>query len=1374
MTYDEYVIKVRSDISRFRASSAWIKKHGGKLAAATAAAILTVLAVMLVSGIFTKKLSCENYVYGDTPQIGAKALFSRVDYSYESGAGEKEGVPYLAGEYTVRARTVNGFGAVREQESAVTVMKRRASVLLNDTETVYGDECDFLKNVSCDNLREGDRIESAEVDYDRLKGGDGVITSVVIRNENGEDVTGCYDLTLGFCRVTVLRRTVVITTASAEKTYDGEILYDNSYTADGSLAPGDELRVVFDASITKPGSVKNTATARVYHGDEDRTALYRIRFSRGTLTVKRRVIRVKTGSAEKAYDGLPLSCGEYELDGSELLPGHEAGVLSLPKITDAGEVKNIIEFYVKDENGANVRDLYDFQYDPGELRINKIKLAVKSEDKTVEYDGTAHIADKAQIVSGTPLEGHSVTFTEFYGARYAGEYKNTFKALVVDDAEGTNVTRNYDIEYEFGTFTVTPRKINVAFDVTGNPGVSTSFTVICGTEQEDSRPAGAAEQNLPEPYSYEKSYSGLLPDESLEFPSQIPFEVGNDELETYINDHVRVLNRNGRDITDSYEIVISYRYDPALLDEVRRQDPSHGGDDSTDDTQTGPSGPSGPGTSDDTDGPEDPRTPEEIAAEKYGPSGIGSSGVGGGIKNSPSVGASVPGSEQDYDESTVLGTVISSSFEGGVYLRLRSFGGYTGTGWAESPIYEDAEKMGTHPLNLLYENLSRTYYAINDITVKYNVNDGLFPVPYYTKSPLKSSYTVTDIAIPEDKAGTTRKFSHIPMPTTQNVLSSAVRSLSYADDDYYVFVRENYLEVPESIKKDLLKFIEKNGLDAASPTVITDVASFLRSYATYDGAFDPAPEGADRVMYFLNESREGICAHFASAATLIYRALGIPARFTVGYYVVAREKDETRFYPKDAHSWPEVYVENLGWVPVEVTASRLSQGGENSEFRPPAEGSAMFYNRINYSLISAEKTYDGEPLYSAGVRLEAGSNLLPGHRIEYEAEGLTYAGSVQIRAKKAFVLDENGNDVTDKYVLNQIFSATLTVYPVYVVLPEIRLYVGETVTLPEYESISDAGIAALVGVDRIVLDYEADGTMTMDENGAVTGVAASNKREFKKEFELGKIKTGEIMWQNAEVIVSQKVTVVEFENVRYAEGEPPEDHEEGLIRVTGENGKMYTYIAVRSADAAAKFSGRYLTAEGCTIVAGELEPGHKLVFSSGAAGLYVGSVKNGYGTLTVTDEKGADVTDEYIIDFYPGTITVTEGDYEDLDAQVTVAADGKVDLSRIEWISGLTGIDVRYDAENASRIARVDGNTLIGISPGKADIKAYMTGVDLNGDGVYEFGTAERKLTVTVTPGGGGRNPVLYLLFAVSLSAAAAALVFVAFKVTEYRKEETE
>ena len=83
-------------------------------------------------------------------------------------------------------------------------------------------------------------------------------------------------------------------------------------------------------------------------------------------------------------------------------------------------------------------------------------------------------------------------------------------------------------------------------------------------------------------------------------------------------------------------------------------------------------------------------------------------------------------------------------------------------------------------------------------------------------------------------------------------------------------------------------------------------------------------ESTDPLETFFEE-RKGCDVHYASAATLMFRYFGIPARYVEGYIVTpenAKDKQpgETIEIPEsNNHAWTEIYIDGFGWVPLEVT-----------------------------------------------------------------------------------------------------------------------------------------------------------------------------------------------------------------------------------------------------------------------------------------------------------------------------------------------------------------------------------------------------------------------------------------------------------------------
>ena len=79
--------------------------------------------------------------------------------------------------------------------------------------------------------------------------------------------------------------------------------------------------------------------------------------------------------------------------------------------------------------------------------------------------------------------------------------------------------------------------------------------------------------------------------------------------------------------------------------------------------------------------------------------------------------------------------------------------------------------------------------------------------------------------------------------------------------------------------------------------------------------------GVAPLDFFLNDSHEGYCQHFAGAMALLLRMGGLPARvatgFTPGGY--SERHDAWIVRDTDAHAWVEVWFDAYGWVTLDPT-----------------------------------------------------------------------------------------------------------------------------------------------------------------------------------------------------------------------------------------------------------------------------------------------------------------------------------------------------------------------------------------------------------------------------------------------------------------------
>lgn len=148
---------------------------------------------------------------------------------------------------------------------------------------------------------------------------------------------------------------------------------------------------------------------------------------------------------------------------------------------------------------------------------------------------------------------------------------------------------------------------------------------------------------------------------------------------------------------------------------------------------------------------------------------------------------------------------------------------------------------------------------------------------------------------------------------------------------YEQFVKAAYCQVPEQLQKPLQKICRQYDLKAQGniQESVYRLLAFFETHTKYSLAPGKTPRDQDFVLYFLQENKEGYCVHYASAATLLLRTMGIPCRYVEGYMLdtssqlpeVDQEKRTCTYVLKDcnAHAWVEVYISGYGWVPLEVT-----------------------------------------------------------------------------------------------------------------------------------------------------------------------------------------------------------------------------------------------------------------------------------------------------------------------------------------------------------------------------------------------------------------------------------------------------------------------
>lgn len=455
-------------------------------------------------------------------------------------------------------------------------------------------------------------------------------------------------------------------------------------------------------------------------------------------------------------------------------------------------------------------------------------------------------------------------------------------------------------------------------------------------------------------------------------------------------------------------------------------------------------------------------------------------------------GVDIGGEELDKLDNVIYARVRTETATA-LYLREMSFGNYNGSSWSHIDPY--ASSSGTKPIYYAGEAIEASGKKLISESVNVQLRPGCpYLLPYYTTDSYSSAYEETDNQVLFKSSNYTIK-THTSLKYRDFLGVESASKNKVRESSYRTYVYDNYLHVPQNTKAALLEIARQNGLSAASKSLITDVQVYIQSCAKYKKEVEDYPENADTVLYFLNEAKEGNCQHFASAATLMYRALGIPARFTVGFMVETEAGTYVPVKGENAHAWVEVYIDGLGWIQIEVTGIvegvPTEMGEKTIQLRPDGR---VF---LSVSTPDVEKVYDGAGVDAPtkNICILRKGDLMVGHQMK-----VTYNNSKTINAGESLVneisqiqiFDMMGNDVTDRYVIEMEYG-TLTVLkrPITVTSTDAsKPYDGTALTDGRYWISSGSlakGHKLIVSVTgSITKEGSANNTFTLsivDENG---------------------------------------------------------------------------------------------------------------------------------------------------------------------------------------------------------------------------------------------------------------------------------------------------
>lgn len=278
-------------------------------------------------------------------------------------------------------------------------------------------------------------------------------------------------------------------------------------------------------------------------------------------------------------------------------------------------------------------------------------------------------------------------------------------------------------------------------------------------------------------------------------------------------------------------------------------------------------------------------------------------------------------SEVDFSNAGALkqtGTkvmTVVTDLNGRIYLKGMSYANYENNKWS---VLTD-EQANDYPQDFQAFIMTANYQERSTVTIDTVNKESIVYTPYYLVSINDTFSPVCDVLVSNSDKAT--NYSMSVMPYSESELNNFSMDFSSQVYDYDNFVKSYYLKLPYDTKLAMLKIAEENNLTGVSTQNIPQaVKQFVSHSASYSLNTQKVPDGRDVAEWFLNDAETGYCMHFANAAAVMLRALGVPARYVTGY--CADVVDGKAIVTSDnAHAWVEYYDSSIGWIPLDATSS---------------------------------------------------------------------------------------------------------------------------------------------------------------------------------------------------------------------------------------------------------------------------------------------------------------------------------------------------------------------------------------------------------------------------------------------------------------------
>ncbi|WP_069886291.1 transglutaminase TgpA family protein [Streptomyces luteocolor] len=306
-----------------------------------------------------------------------------------------------------------------------------------------------------------------------------------------------------------------------------------------------------------------------------------------------------------------------------------------------------------------------------------------------------------------------------------------------------------------------------------------------------------------------------------------------------------------------------------------------------------------------------------------GPGGAGGDGSGGGGTISainPLV--ALQDSLNQPEDREVISYRTNAEQTDALYLRIVSLDQFDGTTWKTTVRrIEDVPSPLPSPQGLR-PDVRRTEIQTN-ISAADSYAQNWLPMPFpasQVKIGGRWRYEPVGRALVGDRGQTTRGAQYQVKSLVVEPTAEQLADAPEPPDD----LRREFTKVPDALPGVVEETARRVTKGAANPY---EQAVKLQDYFASDGGFTyntqvRAGSGPAAIGRFL-EQKEGFCVHFSFAMASMARTLGIPARVAVGFTPGSAQADGTMSVGlRDAHAWPELYFEGVGWTRFEPTPNR--------------------------------------------------------------------------------------------------------------------------------------------------------------------------------------------------------------------------------------------------------------------------------------------------------------------------------------------------------------------------------------------------------------------------------------------------------------------